>query len=165
MINFANLVNGKDEVVILADADTLPSFKGKVPSGILIEANIDDIWIRDFSSAVPSKQVKFKFSPGYRDPSDAKTYENSFEGWFLKNGLEYHAKSNIILDGGNVVENVAGTRIVVTDRILRNNPQLTKSDAKNKLKQLLGVNEVAIIPEAPNHTTGHSDSFSDVANG
>ncbi len=54
MPNFANLVSGKDEVVILADADTLPQFEGKVPSNILIEAVIDDIWIRDFSPVIPS---------------------------------------------------------------------------------------------------------------
>src|SRR4051812_26289896 len=55
MANFANLVIGKDEVVILADADTLSQFEGKVPSNILIEAVIDDIWIRDFSPVIPSK--------------------------------------------------------------------------------------------------------------
>jgi agmatine/peptidylarginine deiminase len=157
MINFANLAHGKDDVVILADADTLPLFEGKVPSNVLLEANIKDIWIRDFSSVIPSKQVKFKFLPSYREAEDAKLYENSFEEWFEKNGLEYYAKSDIILDGGNVVDNVAGTRVVVTERILKDNPSLTKSDAKNKLKQLLGVNEIAIIPEPPNHMTGHSD--------
>jgi agmatine/peptidylarginine deiminase len=157
MINFANLVHGKDDVVILADADTLPLFEGKVPSNVLLEANIKDIWIRDFSSVIPSKQVKFKFLPSYREAEDAKLYENSFEEWFEKNGLEYYAKSDIILDGGNVVDNVAGTRVVVTERILKDNPSLTKSDAKNKLKQLLRVNEVAIIPEPPNDTTGHAD--------
>jgi agmatine/peptidylarginine deiminase len=157
MINFANLVHGKDDVVILADADTLPLFEGKVPSNVLLEANIKDIWIRDFSSVIPSKQVKFKFLPSYREVEVAERYENSFEEWFEKNGLEYYAKSDIILDGGNVVDNVVGTRVVVTERILKDNPSLTKSDAKNKLKQVLGVNEVAIIPEPPDDTTGHSD--------
>ena len=37
------------------------------------------------------------------------------------------------------------------------NPSLTKADAKNKLKELLGANEVAIIPEEPDGTTGHAD--------
>jgi agmatine/peptidylarginine deiminase len=56
-----------------------------------------------------------------------------------------------------VVENLAGTRINVTERIVRDNPSLTKADVKNKQKELLGANEVAIIPEPPNNTTGHSD--------
>jgi agmatine/peptidylarginine deiminase len=159
MTNFANLVIGKDEVVILADADTLPKFKGKVSSNILIETVIDDIWIRDFSPVIPTKQVKFKFSPSYHRNSVSKHIDNSFENWFVQNGLEYHAKSDIILDGGNVVDNVGGTRVIITDRILQDNPSLTKSSAKDQLKQLLGVNEVAIIREPPDDTTGHADGL------
>lgn len=159
MTNFANLVIGKDEVVILADADTLPLFKGKVASNILIEAAIDDIWIRDFSSVIPSKQVKFKYSPAYNPISDSKEVDSSFENWFIQNGLAYHAKSDIILDGGNIVDNAAGTRVILTDRILQDNPSLTKSSAKDKLKQLLSVNEVAVIREPPNDTTGHADGL------
>jgi len=86
MANFANLVIGKDEVVILADADTLTKFKGKVSSNILIETVIDDIWIRDFSPIIPTKKVKFKFSPSYHRKSASKHIDNSFENWFLQNG-------------------------------------------------------------------------------
>jgi agmatine/peptidylarginine deiminase len=157
MINFANEVNGKDDVVILVDADTLPLFEGKVPCNTLIKADIADIWIRDYSSVIPSKQVKFKFAPSYRTDEQAKLYESSFNDWFKKTGLQYHATSDIILDGGNVVDNVAGTRVVVTDRILHDNHSLTKSDAKHQLKNLLGVQEVAIIPQTPGDTTGHAD--------
>lgn len=66
MIHCANIINGKDEVVILVNADTKPLFKDKVPSNILLEANIYDIWIRDFGSVIPSKQIKFKYSPDYQ---------------------------------------------------------------------------------------------------
>jgi agmatine/peptidylarginine deiminase len=157
MIDFANLVHGKDEVVIFADAGTIPLLKERVRPDILIEAVIEDIWIRDFSSVIPSKQVKFKYLPSYNPSLDSKATERSFEKYFEKNELEYHTESEIILDGGNVVDNAAGTRVIVTERILQDNPLLTKSDAKNKLKQLLRVNEVAIIPEPPNDTTGHAD--------
>jgi agmatine/peptidylarginine deiminase len=159
MVNFANLIIGKDEVVILADADTLPQFKEKVSSNILIEAAIDDIWIRDFSPVISTKQVKFKFFPSYISKSESKQIDNNFEKWFAQNGLEYHAKSDIILDGGNVVDNVSGTRVIITDHILRDNPSLTKSSAKDKLKQLLGANEIAIIREIPDDTTGHADGL------
>lgn len=159
MINFANLVHGKDEVVILAPADTVPLFKGKVPSNTVIEVDLGDIWIRDFGSVIPSRQVKFQYKPNYIPASDAKDYEHNFSKWLLKNGLKYHTKSNIILDGGNVVDNAAGTRAIVTERILLDNPSLTKMKAKQMLKQLLGVKEVAIIAEAPDDTTGHADGL------
>jgi agmatine/peptidylarginine deiminase len=159
MADFANLVNGKDEVVILVDADTLPYLKEKVPSNILIDADIEDIWIRDFSPVIPSRQVKFKYLPDYEEAWAAKHIENSFKNWCSKSRVEYHAESRIILEGGNVVDNAAGTRVIVTDRILWDNPTMKKNYAKEKLKELLGVNEVAIIPEQKNDTTGHSDGY------
>lgn len=159
MSNFANLVNGKDDVAILVDADTRPLFEGKVPSNILLVANIDDIWIRDFAPVFPSKQIKFKYSPSYLRKQTTQQIDRSFENWFKGKGLVYETKSDIILDGGNVVENVDGTRVIVTDRILRDNPMLTKSTAKDELMELLGVDEVAIIREPPDDTTGHSDGL------
>ena len=137
MANFANIVNGKDEVMILVDAPTMPYFAGKVPSSFLIKARIEDIWIRDFSPVIPSKQVKFKYSPQSQSASVSRLIDDSFEDWFLRNNLKYHAKSSIILDGGNVVDNSAGTRIIVTDRILKDNPSLTKTQAKERLKHTL----------------------------
>jgi agmatine/peptidylarginine deiminase len=159
MTNFVNIVNGKDEVVILVDGATLPYFEGKVPSNILIQANMEDIWICDFSSVIPARQVQFTFAPSYRKTSEAKAIDKIFKNWFSQNGLDYYKTSDIILDGGNVVDNAAGTRVIVTDRILRDNPSLTKSSAKASLKQLLGVSEVAIIKEIPGDTTGHADGM------
>ena len=159
MANFAHLVNGKDEIVILADAATLPYFRGKVADNILIEANIEDIWIRDFSPVVLSQQIKFRYLPNYLSKSDAYLIDSSFEKWIYKNYLSYKRKSNIILDGGNVVDNANGSRLIVTSRILKDNPQLTKSEAKSQLKYLTSAHEVAIIPEISGDTTGHSDGM------
>mgnify|MGYP000385811214 CR=1 FL=1 len=47
-INFAKAVAGNDEVVILVDRWTRPYFTGKLPESMLIDANMEDIWIRDF---------------------------------------------------------------------------------------------------------------------
>jgi agmatine/peptidylarginine deiminase len=159
LANFANIVSGKDEVVILADADAITQFKGKVPSNILIQAVNDNIWIRDFAPVIPTKQVKFKYLPSYNPKLASEQTDKNFQDWFVKTGLEYYAKSDIILEGGNVVDNVAGTRVVVTDRILQSNPSLTKQDAKNELKQLLGINEIAIIPASSDDATGHADGL------
>lgn len=158
LINFANLIENKDKVVILADAETMPYLEGQVPQNALLEAYIEDIWIRDFGATIPSKQVKFNYLPDFQGAGTSNLIDNSFEDWFYDSGLQFHKKSNLILDGGNVVDN-GSNRVIVTDRFLWDNPQLTKNMAKNKLKNLMGVSQVAIIPELPGDATGHADGM------
>ena len=159
MANFANLIRGKDDVLILVDAATRSYFKDKVPEEVLLEAKVDDIWIRDFAPVIPAEQIKFSYIPNYQSESITRSIENSFERWLSQNELRYKRKSNIILDGGNVVDNPSGTRAILTDRILKDNPQLTKAEAKKQLKLLMNVQEVAIIGELDGDTTGHSDGM------
>ncbi len=157
-VDYANKIDGRDEVIILVDKDTRSYYQGRVPNYVLVEANIEDIWIRDFSPVVAGAQVKFDYLPDYLSRADANAIDNSFENWMRSIGLDYSKKSSLILDGGNVVGNGAG-RIVVTDRFLYDNPHLTKQQAKNKLKQLTGATQVAIIKETPGDATGHSDGM------
>ncbi len=157
-VDFVNKIEGRDEAIILVDKRTRSYYEGRVPDYVLVEANIGDIWIRDFSPVVAGKQVKFDFKPDYMNVSDANYIDNSFERWYRKVGLEYGRKSSLILDGGNVVDNGNG-KVIVTDRFLYDNPSLTKNAAKNKLKKLLKAKQVAIIKESPGDATGHSDGM------
>lgn len=157
-VEYANKIDGRDEVIILVDQQTRKYFQGRVPNYVLVNAKIGDIWIRDFSPVVPNKQVKFNYLPDYLSTSDANYIDNSFEKWYKNVGLQYGRKSSIILDGGNVVDNGKG-KVIVTDRFLYDNPQFTKAQAKNKLKSLLNATHVAIIKESPGDATGHSDGM------
>lgn len=157
-IDFANKIDGKDEVIILVDNATRKYYKDRVPDYVLVQATIGDIWIRDFSPVVAGKQIKFNYLPDYLSRSDANYIDNSFERWHRSIGLQYGKKSNLILDGGNVVGNGNG-KIIITDRFLYDNPRLTKAQAKRKLKNLLGATQVAIIRETPGDATGHSDGM------
>ncbi|UJR20256.1 hypothetical protein I4U23_023387 [Adineta vaga] len=159
MINFAKLVQGKDQLVILVNPNTFSYFEEKIDSNQLIKAYIDDIWIRDVSPAIPDKQIKFKYSPSYLSSSFSSQCDKSFHKWIKQNDIQYNEISDIILDGGNIVDNPAGTRVIITEHILQSNPLLTKTTAKEKLKQILGVSEIAIIKEVPDDTTGHADGM------
>ncbi len=157
-VDYANKIDGRDEVIILVDKETRPYYAGRVPNYVLVDAIIEDIWIRDFSPVVAGKQVKFNYLPDYLTKADANLIDNSFEQWFSKVGMQYGGKSNLILDGGNVVGNGAG-KVIITDRFLYDNPQFTKAQAKRKLKNLMGVTHIAIIKESPGDATGHSDGM------
>ena len=56
-VDYVNNVTGKDDVVLVADEETMPYYKGKINDSKLIEAHIDDPWIRDVSPPIPSSQV------------------------------------------------------------------------------------------------------------
>ena len=157
-VEYANKIDGRDEVIILVDSETRPYYAGRVPNYVLVEAIIEDIWIRDFSPVIAGNQVKFDYLPDYLTLADANLIDNSFNRWFDKVGMQYGKESNLILDGGNVVDNGAG-KVIITDRFLYDNPQFTKAQAKNRLKKLMGATHIAIIKESPGDATGHSDGM------
>ena len=159
MVNFVHIVRNQNDVIILVDRATMSSFEGKVPDDVLIEANITDIWIRDFAPVLPSRQIKFRYAPKYHKTSQSLEIDQSFEQWFSDNALTFENKSEIILDGGNVVDNPEGSRVVLTDRILKENRTFNKEEMKIHLQNLLDVRQVAIIPEIPDDTTGHADGM------
>ncbi len=157
-VNYANKIDGRDRVRILVDADTREYYEGRVAAYVLLDANLEDIWIRDFAPAVASVQAGFQYAPDYLSTSDANAIQNAFQDWAYDFGLDLGAESDLILDGGNVVGNGDG-KIVVTDRILYDNPSLSIATAKLALKNLTGASEVAIIRETPGDATGHADGM------
>ena len=157
-IGFATKINGRDKAIILVDQVTRKYYADSLPEHVLVQANMEDIWIRDYSPVIADKQVKFTYSPNYMSRAETNDIDNSFESWHHSMGLQYSNKSSLILDGGNVVGNGNG-KIIVTNRFLQDNPTLTKLQAKRKLKSLLGAKQVAIIQETPGDATGHADGM------
>lgn len=150
-IQFAKSIIGKDNVVVLVDKETLPYFKDKLPKDVLLEAYVNDIWIRDFSTVHPSKMVKFVY-----DRPETPSIDESFRIFTKENELQLK-ESNLKIDGGNVVDNNNG-KLILTDKIMERNPRLTTSSLISKLKQELGATEVAIIPMDEEYL-GHSDGM------
>ena len=157
-IGFATKIDGRDKAIILVDQATRKYYEGGLPEHVLAQADMEDIWIRDYAPVIADKQVKFTYSPNYMSRTETNDIDNSFESWHRSMGLQYSKKSNLILDGGNVVDNGNG-KIIVTNRFLQDNPTLTKLQAKVKLKNLLGAKQVAIIQETPGDATGHADGM------
>jgi agmatine/peptidylarginine deiminase len=150
-IQFAKSIIGKDNVVVLVDKETLPYFKDKLPKDVLLEADVYDIWIRDFATVHPSKMVKFVY-----DRPETPSIDESFRIFTKENELQLK-ESNLKIDGGNVVDNNNG-KLILTDKIMERNPRLTTSSLISKLKQELGATEVAIIPMDEEYL-GHSDGM------
>ena len=121
----------------------------------LIE-NTKDIWCRDYMpiKIEKNKYVQFKYEPDY-----LKGYE-----YIKTNPLLLHKQldikplvCNINIDGGNVVKN--SKTAVMTDKIFSENPQFDRDDLVEKLKEILELDMLIIVPKQPYDMFGHSDSM------
>lgn len=114
-----------------------------------------DLWIRDYGPVLPKKQVKFCYQPRYLRNKDAKYFDKGFTK-FLGRLDTFVERSDIVLDGGNVVDNNKN-KVIISERILSENKGKSKSALKGDLENLLN-SKVAFIPD-PEDTTGHSDGI------
>jgi agmatine deiminase len=156
-IRLAETIIGHDNVVMLADKDTMPYLLGCLPDDVLLEAEVPDIWVRDFSPSVPSKMVQFVYKPRYLKNSDASFIQNGFVSFIESFGLHFE-HSRLVLDGGNIVDNNRD-KAVITERMLADNSELSTETVIAQLKASTGITHLAIIPEEPDDTTGHADDM------
>lgn len=155
-VAYANTIIGNDNVVIVADEDTMPLLKSRVPNDVLLEESLADIWMRDFTIVIPNKPIRFKYRPSYFEfMGDAIYIQNAFERFANRWDLQYQ-KTDLVIDGGNIVDNNKDM-VITTERFLEDN-RLSISEAKDALKLVLGTEHVAIIPY-DDEVLGHADGM------
>jgi agmatine/peptidylarginine deiminase len=155
-VEYANTLHGNDNVILLADMDTIPYLEGRVPDEIIREAEVGDIWMRDFTTVNPYDPVQFIYGGEYWEEFETPTWiQKSFNRFARQEGVKFR-KSNYILDGGNVVDNYKGS-IVVTERFLEEN-DLGYEEGVEVLMVEYGADYVAIIPY-DDEIMGHADGM------
>ena len=154
-IQFAkNIKKGNDSVLILTDGDSHSLYEEELSHDILIKnMEQDSIWMRDFTTVDSNNPIQFKYSSPKTNETDPDSQE-TFNKKILNNirpskSWKLH-KSNLILDGGNFVDNNE-KRVIVSNKVLESaglNPQNQTSRRlmKDKIKNLTNFTEVAIIP-------------------
>ncbi len=154
-VAYANVIMGNDNVIVIADKDTMPLLEGRIPDDVLLEESIQDIWMRDFTTVIPQGPIRFQYRPSYYDNvEDAIFIQGSFEEFAERWGLQYRSV-DLILDGGNIVDN--DSMAITTERFLEDN-DLFASDAWEELRAALGVEYVAVIPY-DDDVMGHADGM------
>ena len=128
----------------------------------VVEAPLDANWSRDFVPEVVigadgrAKLVQF----------DYPRPESKASGAALASSLNLPlVQSEIRLDGGNILVDGARSRLLLTERTLRDNPDLTRAKIEKSLKASLGVKEIVWMPELPGEQTGHVDMFAKLLDG
>jgi len=123
--------------------------------------NTNDIWARDYMPIQVSKHkfIEYRYDPDYLqglepDQRDFKTYPDLVcESLKLKT-----VKSNIILDGGNVIKST--NCVILTDKIFEENKKhYERIQLIDKLKELFEVDKIVIIPWDKSEPYGHADGM------
>lgn len=128
--------------------------------GIITEylLNTKDVWCVDFMPVQIgiTDFLQFNFFPTYLRP---KKYANKIsDPSTICNQLNLSPKStDIIADGGNIVK--THNKVIMTTRVVTENPQYNFKQLTNKLTELLEVERLILIPEQPNDFTGHADGM------
>lgn len=154
-INYAKSIMDNDNVVVIVDADTKRFYEGRLPEDILITADIYDIWMRDFTTVNPASPVQFTYTWASMTKAESREVQGSFSQFASSLSIA-KASTELLIDGGNLVDNYNG-RVITTTRFLEDN-ELTYAEGVESLKSILNANEVAII--APDEEVlAHADGM------
>jgi agmatine deiminase len=114
-----------------------------------------DIWCRDFMPIQLSgdRFLQFRYEPDYlknapqlRTPNGANLID-----------APICTRSNLVIDGGNIVR--WHDAAITTDKIYRENPGVEQSRLRNRLRALLEVDRLIVIPKEPYDKIGHADGM------
>lgn len=113
------------------------------------------IWARDYMPVQVDEEkfVKFNYNPDYLKGSPE--YKPDTSTILSDLGLQV-IESDIIIDGGNVVS--CGDKVIMTDKIIRENRQCYHNRLIDTLSQLLEA-EIILIPEDVYEEYGHADGM------
>jgi len=114
-----------------------------------------DMWMRDFPPAMPKLQVQFKYDPGYITSSQAETDRAGFEQFAAQVRLPPITQCDVMLEGGNIVENGKDVAII-TEKMFKQNKGVNKDVLLERIEAAI-ERKVMVIPDCPGHTTGHAD--------
>ena len=154
-INYAKKIMGNDNVIILVDKDTKKYYEKDLPQEILLTEEMYDIWMRDFTTVNPLNPVQFKYTWASMSKAESEEVQKAFNAFADQYGIKRN-KSELLLDGGNIVDNYDG-KIITTTRFLKDN-NLSYAEGKKALKELLNATEVAIL-EPDEEVLAHSDGM------
>jgi len=120
-----------------------------------------DIWARDYMPIQVSKDkfVEFRYDPDYlqglgKERRAIKTYPDIVcDNLGIKT-----VKSDIILDGGNVVK--SDKAVILTEKLLLENCRTyNENELIQQLEILFETDKIVLIPKDPSEIYGHSDGM------
>ena len=117
--------------------------------------SIKHVWARDYMPIQLDEKrfLQYKYDPDYLKKAQdyIPPYETIYRGLHLK-----CKKTDLAIDGGNVVK--CGDRIIMTDKVLKENPAYTEQELIKRLENEFEC-EICLIPWDRYEFFGHSDGM------
>ena len=117
-----------------------------------------DVWAVDYMPVQVSKDefIQFRYEPDYLDTIVGRKTFSDVDAILNTIGM-VAKKSNINIDGGNVVH--SSKAVFMTEKIFTENRDFDKQQLLVALKDLLEVENIYLLPRQPGDYTGHSDGM------
>lgn len=118
-------------------------------------AGTKDIWCRDYMPVPVGRDrfVQFKYSPDYLRGLPGLRTANA--GSLI--GLRHCTRSRLVIDGGNVVRR--RDTAILTDKVYAENARIPRPAVRRRLRDLLRVRRLVIVPYEPEDLVGHADGM------
>lgn len=170
--NVAKAILEFEPVTMLATAAQYANARARLPEGVrVIELSQDDAWIRDTGPSFlvndkgEVRAVDWKFN----------AYGGFFDGLYFPwanddaiaqkvceiENVDTYRTEDFVLEGGSIHVDGEGTLLTTEMCLLSEgrNPQLTKEEIEQNLKDYLNLEKIIWIPDGidPDETTGHVD--------
>lgn len=127
-----------------------------IPFKIMKRTN--DIWARDYMpiQIYDNRFVQYSYNPDYlREKQEDRESITDVDAVCQEIGIEC-VKTDLIIDGGNVVK--AGQYIIMTEKVYKENPNLTPAEIRNQLRKLFHC-DLIMLPWDKNEKYGHADGI------
>ncbi len=118
-------------------------------------AGTRDIWCRDYMPVQLDRNrfVQFRYDPDYLKRSPGIRTRDGAGLLDLPNCR----RSSLVMDGGNVVRWLDAA--VVTDKIYQENRGMERRRLRDRLRTLLELDRLVVIPKEPGDLLGHADGM------
>ncbi len=143
-----------------------PSFYKRFEE-ILQECKIDykllpgtkDIWAVDYMPVQVhnGRFIQFVYNPDYLQKSQKLKDTISNVADICLSIFLTPEKSDIVLDGGNVIQWT--DKVTMCDKVFKENRNIKKEHLVLKLQNLFKVDRIIFVPQDPNDFTGHADGM------
>ena len=166
-VNVPITVKRNDEIVFLSPwlEETFPDFFCRFTSlldELLIEWHFlpetNDIWCRDFMPLVldDNRLLLYRYYPDYLLKKESDKYYITDGAKVCKELNLSCDKTDLIIDGGNMV--TAGDYLIMTEKILFENPQMNASEVIEEMERLTNL-KLLLLPWDRVEKYGHSDGI------